>query len=87
MCFSKQKDTNWLCVEFSRSLKEQNEDYLDYKKNEEESIFEEILLIKKENYYANLFEDVKNERSLILLLPIINPDIKKHTRFTDIKKN
>ena len=40
--FSK-KDINKLNLEFKNNLLEQNEEYLDYIKNEEESIIEKIL--------------------------------------------
>ena len=36
-----------------------------------------------ESYFANLFEDIRHERSLILLLPLIEPDILKQSKFTD----
>ena len=38
-----QRDINQLCIEFQNILLEQNEGYLSYIKNEEESIIEEIL--------------------------------------------
>ena len=36
-----------------------------------------------ENYFSNLFEDVRHERSLILLLSLTDPDILKQSKFTD----
>ena len=36
-----------------------------------------------EAYFATLFEDVRNERSLILLLSLTDPDILKQSKFTD----
>ena len=36
-----------------------------------------------EQYFSNLFEDVRHERSLILLLSIIDSDILKQSKFTD----
>ena len=36
-----------------------------------------------ESYFANLFEDVRHERSLILLLSLVEPDIIKQSKFTD----
>ena len=36
-------DINRLCLEFNKNLMQQNEDYLDYVKNEEESIIEKLL--------------------------------------------
>ena len=40
-----------------------------------------------ENYFSNLFEDVRHERSLILLLSLTDPDILKRSKFTDDEKN
>ena len=36
-----------------------------------------------EQYFSNLFEDVRHERSLILLLSLTDPDILKLNKFTD----
>ena len=36
-----------------------------------------------EQYFSNLFEDVRHERSLILLLSLTDPDILKQSKFTD----
>ena len=36
-----------------------------------------------ESYFSNLFEDVRHERSLILLLSLVEPDILKQSNFTD----
>ena len=36
-----------------------------------------------EQYFNTLFEDIRQERSLILLLSIIEPDILKQSKFTD----
>ena len=36
-------DFNHLCKEFENTLIEQNEEYLDYNKNEEEPILESVL--------------------------------------------
>ena len=36
-----------------------------------------------EAYFSNLFEDIRYERSLILLLSLIEPDILKQSKFTD----
>ena len=40
-----------------------------------------------EAYFSNLFEDVRHERSLILLLSITDPDILKQSKFTDDEIN
>ena len=36
-----------------------------------------------EQYFSNLFEDVRHERSLILSLSLTDPDILKQSEFTD----
>ena len=36
-----------------------------------------------ENYFANLFENIYYERSLILFLSLTDPDILKQSKFTD----
>ena len=36
-----------------------------------------------EQYFSNLFDDIRHERSLILLLSIIEPHILKQSKFTD----
>ena len=40
-----------------------------------------------ESYFSNLFEDVRHERSLILLLWLVEPDILKQSKFTDHEIN
>ena len=36
-----------------------------------------------ECYFSNLFEDVRYERGLVLLLSLIEPDILKQSKLTD----
>ena len=36
-----------------------------------------------EQYFATIFEDVRHERSLILLLSLIEPDLLKQSKFPD----
>ena len=36
-----------------------------------------------EAYFATIFEDVRHERSLILLLSLTDPDILRQSKFTD----
>ena len=36
-----------------------------------------------EQYFATMFEDVRQERSLILLLSLTHPDVLKQSKFTD----
>ena len=40
-----------------------------------------------EHYFSNLFEDIRYERSLILLLSLVEPDILKQSKFTDHETN
>ena len=40
-----------------------------------------------ENYFINLFEDVRHERSLILLLSLTDSNILKQSGFTDNEIN
>ena len=36
-----------------------------------------------EAYFSTMFEDVRHERSLILLLSLTDPDILRQSKFTD----
>ena len=36
-----------------------------------------------EAYFNTIFEDIRHERSLILLLSLVEPDILKQSKFTD----
>ena len=36
-----------------------------------------------EAYFDNIFEDIRHERSLILLLSIVEPDIVRQSKFLD----
>ena len=36
-----------------------------------------------EQYFSNLFEDIRIERSMILILSLIDSDILKQSNFTD----
>ena len=38
-----------------------------------------------EAYFATMFEDVRHERSLILLFSLTDPDTLKQSKFTDHK--
>ena len=40
-----------------------------------------------EGYFTTIFEDVRHERSLILLLSLTDPDILKQSKFTDDEIN
>ena len=64
-----------------------NEEYLDHIKIKEESIIERILNKCMEQFFSNLFEDIRHERSLILLLSLIDPDILRQSKFTDDEKD
>ena len=36
-----------------------------------------------EQYFNTIFEDIRYERSLVLLLSLVEPDILKQSKFTD----
>ena len=72
-----------LCLEFYIILKEQNEEYLEYNKNEEESILEMILNKKMEAYFLNLYEAFRYEKSVILLLSRTDPGLLSQFNITD----
>ena len=36
-----------------------------------------------EQYFKTIFEDIRHERSLILLLSLVEPSILKQSKFTD----
>ena len=36
-----------------------------------------------EQYFDNIFENVRHERSLLLLLSIVEPDILRQSKFSD----
>ena len=40
-----------------------------------------------EEYFTTIFEDVRHEGSLILLLSLTDPDILKQSKFTDDEVN
>ena len=40
-----------------------------------------------EQYFNTIFEDIRYERSLVLLLSIVEPDILKQSKFTDHEIN
>ena len=76
-------DINRLSLEIKNILIELNEEYFDYIKNEEESIIERIPNKEMEAYFSNLFEDIRHERSFILLLSLTDPVILRQSKFTD----
>ena len=39
-----------------------------------------------EQYFSTIFEDVRHERSLILLLSLRDPDVLRQSKFTDDEK-
>ena len=83
-CGSFENDINRLYLEFKKTLNEQNDKYLDYIKNKEESIIEKIL---KKNHFARMSEDIRHERSLTLLLSVTDEDILNQSGFMDQKMN
>ena len=69
--------------ELKKSLIEQNTEYVDYIKNGKESFLGKIPNEQFEEYFATKLEDIRNERSLILLLSLTDPDILKPSKLTD----
>ena len=82
-CGFLKNDINRLNLDFKKNLIEQNEEYLDYIKNEEETIIEKNLKKLMEAYFSTMFEDVREERSLLLLLSLTDPDILRQSKFFD----
>ena len=76
-------DNNLLNLEFKKILLEEVENYLDYIKDQEESVLEKFLNKEMEQYFNTIFEDIRYERSLILLLSLVEPDILKQSKFND----
>ena len=67
-CWLLKSDINRICLEFKNILIEQNEEYLDYIKNEEESIIERILNKQMENDINRLSLEYKKNLKTILLI-------------------
>ena len=40
-----------------------------------------------EAFFATMFEDVRHERSLVLIISLVEPDILKQSKFTDDEIN
>ena len=76
-------DITFLHKEFKIILLELNEEYLDHIKKQEESILETFLNKKMEQNFNTIFEDIRHERSLILLLALVEPDILKQSNSAD----
>ena len=68
---------------FKRILIEQHEGNLEYVANEGGSILEKFLYKQMEAYFNTIFEDIRRERSPILLLSLVEPDILKQSNFLD----
>ena len=62
---------------------EQNEEYIDDNKNQEEFFIERFLDKQMEQSFAVMFEDVRHERSLLLLVSLTDPDILRQSKLTD----
>ena len=80
--FSK-NDINLLNNEFKKFLLEEFEEYLSYIKNKEESLLEKFSNKQMEAYFNTIFEDVRHERSIILILSVIEPSILSQSKFPD----
>ena len=64
-CGLSKSDIYRLNKKFKNFLIEQNEEDLDYIKNQEESINEKTLTKSMEQFFATFFRDIRHERSLI----------------------
>ena len=80
--FSEREITR-LNLECKILLTEQDQEYLEYIKNEEQSILEKFLNKSMEQYFNNICENIRHERSLMLLLSIVEPDILRQSKFLD----
>ena len=76
-------DIKYLCKQFENIIIEENEECLAYIKDQEESFIEKVLKKLMEQLFSTLFEDVRHERSLIILLSLTDPDILRQSKFTD----
>ena len=56
MWFIKKNDINCLFMEFEKLILEQNEDYLDFIKNQEEAFIERTLVKYMKHFFAKIFE-------------------------------
>ena len=86
-CGFVKNDNNCVCLEFKKILVEQIEEFLFYMKDQEESIIDRTLNKQMEAYFATMFEDIRHEKSLILLPWLTDPDILKQSQMTDEKFN
>ena len=73
---------NQLSLKYKIILLEEYEKYLEKIRNEEESGIEKYLIKLLEAYFSKLFEDIRYERSLILLLSLVEPDKLKQSKLT-----
>ena len=81
-CGFLKSDTTRLNKDFKTILMEQNEEHLDHIKNQEESVIERFLDKKMEQIFAVMFEDVRHERSLIIILSLTDLVILRQRKFT-----
>ena len=69
-CGFLKNDFTCLCLKFKNILLEQNGKYIEYNRNEEDSVIKKILIRLLEAFFSTVFEDVRHERSLIFLLSL-----------------
>ena len=79
------KEINLLNLDFKNIFIEAYDEYLDFVKIEEESLLERFSNKQMEAYFNTIFEDVRHERSLILILSLTEPDILERSKFIDHK--
>ena len=78
-----ESDFNRLNLEFKNILMEEHEEYLEYVKDLEDSFVERFLNKQLGTFFVTILEDVRQERSPILLLNLVEPDMIKQNIFTD----
>ena len=78
-CWFLKYDIECLCLEFNKILMEQNEEYLDYNKNEEVAIGERILNRSRDAYFDTMFEDDRHEQLPISCFFVTNRSRHKKT--------
>ena len=62
-------------------MNERNEDHLNYRKTKKNELWK-ISVQKLEQSFSTMFEDIKDELRLILILSITDPDKLKQSQFT-----
>ena len=78
-----ERDIDRSVLECKSILLEQHESFLVYVNDQEVSILGKFLYKKMEANFNNIFEDIRYEKSLVLLLSLVEPDFLKQSKITD----